>query len=873
MCENIKRLLLRREHLVYVRPELSDSSAHNFAQFEYDLLCLGFVAGADLQQRLRSLPEPSLAEESSWVLSSLKADVGADVAHVPLFRSFPENVPEDTTGLFVARLMSYIFQKPDQPCLFCRKVNTVMALDPCAHLVCRSCFDGSNYSACPICNRRIALDSPFLQPDRFRAPETAGSSCVSLKLLHLCSNKDKAAQNCFAQLVSRQIVLSEADRSDLALLVQCYPQQILEWLPAVIPLKENMATVFGTMLKIMPDSAESVFSAATPYLRGATDLLRLIAVFMDASPGLKEYPRRMKSFKRQTRRLILAAIENFDIEQVMEDMLRRKSYWKAVGERLHVFESHKQFPGAAAAFALLRNTNIDGNTELGAAIVSVVSKHPDCLSLDSTGKSDGARLRFRTWTGRLELALRSADMKRTLELLEQRPGEFFRRLDQVYRKIVKADPAFAEQHLRAFSGDIGKASAQVLLTLLPHLRMRVNVLARRVFFPSGNVARAFVCPDGRAALPEPTIAQLLQAIEQELLRRASSVTQFHRAIIDREIEGLLLPFQERTASRALVSVPRGSLLPLPESGKFRLFLHWLQPEEQRVDLDLSLGFFGEDWQPAGRCDFTSLKFSNGAVHSGDLTSAPPPLGASEFVDLDIARLLEAGVRYAVMLVFSYTCIDFDRLPEAFAGLMDLHGSGDKIFDARKVQQRFDLKGASQVAVPMIVDLKKQTMLWTDMNLSPSGRFRDVRSNQKSIAYLGLCLTSYFSAGARMNMWEAACLQAAACTGDVQIRMTGGVVYRYIKGSSEEASEFYKRIVSVSSPDAISEVVDSGREPVLMFAMRDDVPVPAASQVYALRWEELSAENVRRFAAGDLLNAFACSSTGTVAESQPSGSER
>jgi len=67
--------------------------------------------------------------------------------------------------------------------------------------------------------------------------------------------------------------------------------------------------------------------------------------------------------------------------------------------------------------------------------------------------------------------------------------------------------------------------------------------------------------------------------------------------------------------------------------KLRLFLHWMQAD-QRVDLDLSVGFFDEHWRHVGTCDYTSLRFADrAAVHSGDRTDAPAPDGASEFLDL------------------------------------------------------------------------------------------------------------------------------------------------------------------------------------------------------------------------------------------------
>jgi hypothetical protein len=118
------------------------------------------------------------------------------------------------------------------------------------------------------------------------------------------------------------------------------------------------------------------------------------------------------------------------------------------------------------------------------------------------------------------------------------------------------------------------------------------------------------------------------------------------AVIDAELTGLVAPYTERTAARALVTLTRGSTRPLPAGRHLRLFCHWTETAGgPRVDLDLSVAFYNQAWRHVATCDYTSLRV-DGAVHSGDLTSAPPPGGSSEFVDLDVDELAAAGARYA-----------------------------------------------------------------------------------------------------------------------------------------------------------------------------------------------------------------------------------
>ncbi|WP_165977414.1 RING finger family 4 domain-containing protein [Nonomuraea diastatica] len=90
------------------------------------------------------------------LLHCLREDVGANATHVPLFRKFPDSVPADTADFYVRRVFSLLLQDPARPCVLCGETGTVRPVSPCAHLVCRTCWDGADFSACPLCHRRIA---------------------------------------------------------------------------------------------------------------------------------------------------------------------------------------------------------------------------------------------------------------------------------------------------------------------------------------------------------------------------------------------------------------------------------------------------------------------------------------------------------------------------------------------------------------------------------------------------------------------------------------------------------------------------------------------------------------------------------------------
>ncbi|WP_259445973.1 TerD family protein, partial [Streptomyces geysiriensis] len=315
-----------------------------------------------------------------------------------------------------------------------------------------------------------------------------------------------------------------------------------------------------------------------------------------------------------------------------------------------------------------------------------------------------------TWAGRLEQAVAEGDAARAAALAGERPGELVRRLDVLLR--LHTDEALVPELEKALRHGLSKVGPGPLLSALGALRTRTEdrTGTRRVFFPRGDVTRALSVPERRPALPAGPVSEVVALLEGELLRRFAAGRPYELSVLDAGLTDLTVPFTERTAAKALVTVGRGSVQALPEGSVLRLFLHWTEPRGNRTDLDLSVAFFDAEWTFTGLCDYTNLVHGpDAAIHSGDLTSAPAPRGATEYVDLDLERLARRGDTYAVPLVFSYNNVPFEELPDAFAGFMALPADGprDATYDPRTVRQRFDLAGDSKVCLPMIVDLARR----------------------------------------------------------------------------------------------------------------------------------------------------------------------
>ncbi|MCX4525162.1 MULTISPECIES: MXAN_6230/SCO0854 family RING domain-containing protein [unclassified Streptomyces] len=571
----------------------------------------------------------------------------------------------------------------------------------------------------------------------------------------------------------------------------------------------------------------------------------------------------MRSLPRPLRRELLAVLDALDPALLVEDVLRHGDPWKRAAEILHPFERYERHPRAALAFAVLRESDTSG-PGLGAALRATAAAYPQAVRVD------GVRLRAATWTGRAEEALRGQDPDRALAVLAERPGELVRRLDHLLR-LYAAD-ALPPQVAEVLAERLAKAGPGPVLSALGRLRIRHLAGTRRVFFPRGQVAHSYTRDEDRAPLAEAVTRSVCELFEREVLRRLAAAEPYEVAVLDSRLAHLHVPSAERAAAKALVTVPKGSFQALPEGEVPRMFLHWMQPPKKRVDLDLSVVLFDADWNYAGLCDFTNLVYRDRAVvHSGDLTCAPAPHGASEYVDIDLDRLADTGVRFAMPVVFSYNNIPFELLPDAFAGFMALPRRSGRTsrYDPRTVRQRYDLVGNSRIHVPLLVDLERRGFLWTDVHLPDDEGYHSVWAHQEDLARIGRDLFQYFSTG-RTTLWELAAWHAAArCPEVAVLRRTPrpsdpDELWTFRRGPDEDTAAFAARLVGLRDPDGLRPSADvdalagaaaSGRSAFLALVEGDVAPAGSSGSVYRLLPGPVDGCGLEQLAAGDLVAAL------------------
>ncbi|MCB1216315.1 hypothetical protein KDL44_02920 [bacterium] len=846
--DSIAALLLRTRQLIY--PEAGGTSGHPelVDALELNLSTLGYALHTRLRSRISTLDRQSLAALHDFMMSELRSRSGADVQHKVLFRRFPQGVPTNMLAALWKRLLFHFIENPCQQCPFCGSAGTTHVLNPCRHVVCSVCFDGGNYGACPVCETHVDMNSPFflaVPADLRDLPEEQ----VAFKLIQLGTDIDDDARMLFSQFCSRRTPLSESDRLDLRTLTAYFGEDCPALLPDEFPLRENMAIVVGTLLRML--DSEDARSKLTACMRSATDVLRVIAVYSGADASLERTtvtrqavpgnsagrqqgllqkllstarttpPRalnmRIARFEvaglpRKLRRLFLARLESMDPESIREDMLRHRSYWVWLGEFLHPGEYAGRYPQTYEAFRLVRKRDSTG---------AVVARH-------------------RSFRSRLESAFDHSSARGALEILKRRPGEFARH----YARLLALCGDDGEQLAVAigeFRAALPEMATPVLLTLLGYLPVRLRTDVPRLFHPKANLSVAFFQPEHRAALPAESVRQSVEAIRLELLGRLGHSSTHDTVLIDDAMTDIIMPTSERSHSSSGINLPRGSSLQLDSGRWLRLFLHWCEPQatperrQTRTDLDLSVGFYNEYWSPVGVCSYynLSLGLHNGlplARSSGDLQSANWPDGSTEFVDVDLENARQCGWRYAVMVINSYAGLPFTELERAFAGFMLRNDEFGSHFDPRTVVSRFSLDGSNGMFMPLLLDLTRMRMLWMDTYSRGQLAFNNVANSNKAITAICPAFQEYYGSGLRCSVRDLMLIRAAAAR---RVILRGSSIRVIDRHAGEAPAEFLQRLIAEEGARTVAELEPELQGNILATLLHGDLELPAGSSSYSL----------------------------------------
>lgn len=530
---------------------------------------------------------------------------------------------------------------------------------------------------------------------------------TKVKVLQLGSEAD--VRQIFDNICTSRTSISRTDREDIAYLFETENMK----LPDNIPHKENAAYISALYLQKNPLAR---VSGLRKYLKTATDVLRLVTAMSDGDVSLAENTR-YKSFTRRQRRMIMELLSG--CPNIEGDMLRYKERWIRIGERIHPSEFDcsrytLEYDRAINAFDKLRNNR-----------------------------------KIETFAGKVEFDLAYGEYESALAELVKRPGELARRLDQLLRVAHK------ESVIRSFASVAEKVSTPVLLQVREHFLHRAEQADVRVFFPKGSLAK---CHSERNNLPdidEKYCQEVIRICENALVKIYGQREPMGKVYLSEDYRNYVVPFSQRSASKAMKTIVRGSRLPMDsQTNAVRAFIWWTNMDKcdfesydsGRIDIDLSAAIFDENWNYIEHVSYTNLKSAKyKACHSGDIVNGGPVDGdgVSEFLDVDVDSVVRCGARYVVYQVYSFTCQTYADMPHAMFGWMERADvDSGEIYEPKTVEQKLDLTADSMVCIPVIFDCVKREFIWCDMNMSLSGIHANIGGNNLESNLSGVAAVCY-----------------------------------------------------------------------------------------------------------------------------------
>ena len=451
-----------------------------------------------------------------------------------------------------------------------------------------------------------------------------------------------------------------------------------------ITVRDNKIVVLNRVSTLT--NADKIISAA---LTTATDVLKF-AANLNVEPG-KPFVTigRNKKFyfalNNKQQKLLLKIIDNLashNMSDVVNDMFKYsvpfKSFIMATHPTSH--KNAKKYPSAYKAFIRLMNNK----------------KLPN-------------------WNSRFQYALDNRDKSEALSLAIQRPTDFARNLAFMLGIFD------TQEVLKKFESVARQVPGRVLVDLYGAFNTPDYEHNRIPFVTNGFIA----IEDSQHSYDYPDVLKIIKDALAYQAKYRSDISSEPFVHIDSGLYKLPVPIRERGLSSDIVTLPRLSRIPLESGMDIRTFIYWenglYEHPSARIDLDSSIVAYKDgDSDALVEAWYHNFSDINLLRSSGDIVDASE--GAVEFQDIKVQSLKDAGYKYVLTSVNSYTGQKFSDMKVAEAGFMyvsdkesqrDLNNVNKYVssFNPKNVEHHYQLSNNSKNQTTMILDLENMEMIW------------------------------------------------------------------------------------------------------------------------------------------------------------------
>lgn len=403
-------------------------------------------------------------------------------------------------------------------------------------------------------------------------------------------------------------------------------------------------------------------------IKDATDVVRLALSLSDQD--IRFSVAKFKNFNRKDRRALLSMLENSN--NLIEDVSERPLFFKKLIKKLHPGDFNKKFPNTKKAYHLLYNDK----------------------TISFNAKLEG---------------LISGNNKEALIVASERPGVFVRKFHELYS-------LFGSEAVSYLSNNVEKLTIDQLLKLKGYIET-INDRKTLMYPPKGNWGRVQLNENKKTAFKLKDNVSIQTIINNALSERLLETFEggFN---VDSKLKQAKLP----TNDQEVGDYGRGTEFDIPDNINFiRTSSYWNSNRGSFVDN--TWNFFDDNFKELDVCCWNSTKAGKSkntyAVFSGDATNQATGK-AAQLIDLYFKEMEDAGVRYAVWSILSYSNILFSDFDELHAGLQfGENPNGGALFEPSRIALSFELKGKALTKVVAYLDVKERKLVFMDVNFKLS----------------------------------------------------------------------------------------------------------------------------------------------------------
>jgi stress response protein SCP2 len=384
----------------------------------------------------------------------------------------------------------------------------------------------------------------------------------------------------------------------------------------------------------------------------------------------------------------LSFLSKFDFEYLNEAMGMNRGAWNKYFKHIHL-QGQKGFANRFKDVCLA-NFVSEGN-RLEKAPEAFAPDIKKLIKKKIVEVTDGGTLAYRTFASRIQSAIESKDFEAIQELGNQRPNYILRNLTSVANGISKKDDARFVKFVKSL---LKNASPDVLFSILS-----IDVTAKwRIIDVKGDTRV-------EAADYNQVIAEIQDNIESEIKRRWGYAGKVD---VQGALKDNIVPFLAKNTNLA-----RGTKFSVENKDYLYFFCHWIQ-KGGRTDIDTSYLAFDKNWN--AEMVWFGQQANSYIAHSGDITNAPAPNGATEYGKISLNKI-PAKVKYIVPVINVFSGDNFADNQEVKAGFF---GSDEDKFCLTRKHNTFDLNQPASANFPFVFDVEKGEVLLLDVNIRDGG---------------------------------------------------------------------------------------------------------------------------------------------------------